>query len=248
MLTKKRHQLILELLAREEVVKMQKIVEQTGASESTIRRDLSQLETAGHLRRVHGGATANHLQIEEPNYFEKSDQHVEEKERIARAAADLIEDGMYVYLDAGTTTLAIVPYLEEKAITVVTNSLPLANTLLYHRIPTFVVGGQLKHSTQALVGYNAREGMLIYHFDVAFLGMNGVHPAQGFTTPDPEEALVKKTAIELAKQSYVLVDETKLDAISFSRVASLQAATIITTTSSEQEAKYSQYTEVVNAK
>ncbi len=78
--------------------------------------------------------------------------------------------------------------------------------------------------------------------------MNGVHPAQGFTTPDPEEALVKKTAIELAKQSYVLVDETKLDAISFSRVASLQAATIITTTSSEQAAKYSQYTEVVNAK
>ncbi|WP_114569820.1 DeoR/GlpR family DNA-binding transcription regulator [Exiguobacterium flavidum] len=248
MLTKQRHQVILELVGRNEIVKMQEIVERTGASESTIRRDLTRLEEAGYLRRVHGGATANHMQIDEPSYLEKSDRHIEEKDAIARVAAERIEDGMYVYLDAGTTTLAIVPYLEGKMITVVTNSLPLANTLLYHRIPTFVVGGQLKHSTQAMVGFNAREGMMIYHFDVAFLGMNGVHPAHGFTTPDPEEALVKKTAIELAKRTYVLVDETKLDQISFSKVAPLEAASIITGTSQEAAAKYRQFTEVVNVR
>ena len=228
MLTKQRHQLILRRLSEQHVVKLQELVDLTASSESTIRRDLTDLEREGYLQRVHGGATLIGRAEEEPTFEEKRDRHVDEKVAIARKAATFVEDGMSIYLDAGTTTEAMIPFLSEKQIVVVTNSLPIANDLFDLDIKTFVIGGELKRSTQALVGYNARESMMNYRVDLAFLGMNGIDLEAGYTTPDPEEALVKKTAIELARIAYVLADESKIGKRSFSRVASLDAATLIT--------------------
>ncbi|MBQ6460726.1 MAG: DeoR family transcriptional regulator, partial [Exiguobacterium sp.] len=137
--------------------------------------------------------------------------------------------------------------LEGKKIVVVTNSLPIANELFDLDIKTFVIGGELKRSTQALVGYNARESMMNYRVDLAFLGMNGIDLEAGYTTPDPEEALVKKTAIELAQTSFVLADASKIGKRTFSRVATIDAAQLITS-SSESMSSIQTITKVVNAK
>ncbi|MBG0916939.1 DeoR/GlpR transcriptional regulator [Exiguobacterium sp. PBE] len=247
MLTKQRHQLILQRLSEQKVVKLKELVDLTDSSESTIRRDLTDLEAEGYLARVHGGATLIATPDEEPTFEEKRDRFVDEKVAIARKAATFIEDGMSIYLDAGTTTQAMVPFLEGKKIVVVTNSLPIANELFDLDIKTFVIGGELKRSTQALVGYNARESMMNYRVDLAFLGMNGIDPEAGYTTPDPEEALVKKTAIELAQTSFVLADASKIGKRTFSRVATLDAAQLITS-SSESMSSIQTITKVVNAK
>ncbi|MCM3279805.1 DeoR/GlpR family DNA-binding transcription regulator [Exiguobacterium sp. MER 193] len=247
MLTKQRHQLILQRLSEHKVVKLKELVDLTDSSESTIRRDLTDLEAEGYLARVHGGATLIATPDEEPTFEEKRDRFVDEKVAIARKAATFIEDGMSIYLDAGTTTQAMVPFLEGKKIVVVTNSLPIANELFDLDIKTFVIGGELKRSTQALVGYNARESMMNYRVDLAFVGMNGIDLEAGYTTPDPEEALVKKTAIELAQTSFVLADASKIGKRTFSRVATLDAAQLITS-SSESMSSIQTITKVVNAK
>ncbi|WP_214812475.1 MULTISPECIES: DeoR/GlpR family DNA-binding transcription regulator [unclassified Exiguobacterium] len=247
MLTKQRHQLILQRLSEQKVVKLKELVDLTDSSESTIRRDLTDLEAEGYLARVHGGATLIATPDEEPTFEEKRDRFVDEKVAIARKAATFIEDGMSIYLDAGTTTQAMVPFLEGKKIVVVTNSLPIANELFDLDIKTFVIGGELKRSTQALVGYNARESMMNYRVDLAFLGMNGIDLEAGYTTPDPEEALVKKTAIELAQTSFVLADASKIGKRTFSRVATIDAAQLITS-SSESMSSIQTITKVVNAK
>lgn len=247
MLTKQRHQLILQRLSEQKVVKLKELVDLTDSSESTIRRDLTDLEAEGYLARVHGGATLIATPDEEPTFEEKRDRFVDEKVAIARKAATFIEDGMSIYLDAGTTTQAMVPFLEGKKIVVVTNSLPIANGLFDLDIKTFVIGGELKRSTQALVGYNARESMMNYRVDLAFLGMNGIDLDAGYTTPDPEEALVKKTAIELAHMSYVLADASKIGKRTFSRVATLDAAQLITSSDASMSSIQT-ITKVVNAK
>lgn len=247
MLTKQRHQLILQRLSEQKVVKLKELVDLTDSSESTIRRDLTDLEAEGYLARVHGGATLLSTPDEEPTFEEKRDRFVDEKVAIARKAATFIEDGMSIYLDAGTTTQAMVPFLEGKKIVVVTNSLTIANELFDLDIKTFVIGGELKRSTQALVGYNARESMMNYRVDLAFLGMNGIDLDAGYTTPDPEEALVKKTAIELAQTSYVLADASKIGKRTFSRVATLDAAQLITSSDATMSSIQT-ITKVVNAK
>lgn len=247
MLTKQRHQLILQRLSEQKVVKLKELVDLTDSSESTIRRDLTDLEAEGYLARVHGGATLLSTPDEEPTFEEKRDRFVDEKVAIARKAATFIEDGMSIYLDAGTTTQAMVPFLEGKKIVVVTNSLTIANELFDLDIKTFVIGGELKRSTQALVGYNARESMMNYRVDLAFLGMNGIDLDAGYTTPDPEEALVKKTAIELAQTSYVLADASKIGKRTFSRVATLDAAQLITSSDASMSSIQT-ITKVVNAK
>lgn len=247
MLMKQRHQLILQRLSEQKVVKLKELVDLTDSSESTIRRDLTDLEAEGYLARVHGGATLIATPDEEPTFEEKRDRFVDEKVAIARKAATFIEDGMSIYLDAGTTTQAMVPFLQGKKIVVVTNSLPIANELFDLDIKTFVIGGELKRSTQALVGYNARESMMNYRVDLAFLGMNGIDIEAGYTTPDPEEALVKKTAIELAQTSFVLADASKIGKRTFTRVATLDAAQLITS-SRESMSSIQTITKVVNAK
>lgn len=239
--------MILQRLSEQKVVKLKELVDLTDSSESTIRRDLTDLEAEGYLARVHGGATLIATPDEEPTFEEKRDRFVDEKVAIARKAATFIEDGMSIYLDAGTTTQAMVPFLQGKKIVVVTNSLPIANELFDLDIKTFVIGGELKRSTQALVGYNARESMMNYRVDLAFLGMNGIDIEAGYTTPDPEEALVKKTAIELAQTSFVLADASKIGKRTFSRVATLDAAQLITS-SSESMSSIQTITKVVNAK
>ncbi|TEB40571.1 DeoR/GlpR transcriptional regulator, partial [Flavobacterium circumlabens] len=100
------------------------------SSTSTIRRDLSQLEERGLLKRVHGGATQIAKRHEERNMTDKESRHQDEKQEIARLAVSQISDGDTIYLDAGTTTLEMIPFITQQDIIVVTNGLPHVRPLL----------------------------------------------------------------------------------------------------------------------
>ncbi|MDQ0163380.1 DeoR/GlpR family DNA-binding transcription regulator [Aeribacillus alveayuensis] len=234
MLTEERHQMILDLLKEKEIVKIQELVEATNASESTIRRDLTQLEKAKFLKRVHGGATKLKGKLSEPDVKEKSLKNIEAKKAIAKFAAEMIEDEDCIYIDAGTTTLQLIDYLpNDKEIVVVTNGLTHIEPLLTRGIKTYLLGGYVKPRTGALIGRGAMSSIEQYRFDKCFLGVNGIHKELGFTTPDPDEAFIKSKALQLSREGFVLADESKFNEISFSKIANIQEATIITNQSDQ---------------
>lgn len=228
MLTPERQRLILQLVKEKNVVKIHELVELTGTSESTIRRDLSQLEQDKQLKRVHGGAARLQGKLQEPSMNEKSSKNLQEKQQIAKYAATLVEDGDSIYLDAGSTTFEMIKYLQNRNIVIVTNGLLHLGALLEQEIPTYMIGGYAKSTTKAIIGSGALASLEQYRFDKCFLGVNGIHPLLGYTTPDQEEANVKRKAINLSRETFVLADETKFSEVAFAKVADLHESSIIT--------------------
>jgi DeoR family fructose operon transcriptional repressor len=228
LLTPERHTLILQLLKDQSIVKIQDLVDIMNTSESTIRRDLTQLEQDGFLKRVHGGAARLQRKINEPSMSEKSSKNLQEKKLIASFAASLVEEGDSLYLDAGSTVTEIIPYLKGKEIVVVTNGLMHMQALLANEISTYILGGYVKENTNALVGRGALLSLNQYRFDKCFMGVNGIHPEYGYTTPDQEEAMVKHRAIELSREAYFIADASKFSEVYFSKIAEIHEAVIIT--------------------
>lgn len=229
MLEPERHKIILEALKEKSSIKLQELVELTNTSESTIRRDLTQLEQQKFLKRVHGGAARLQGKLQEPSMTEKSSRNLQAKRQIAQYAASLVEEGDCIYLDAGSTVLEMIPFLPSN-IVVVTNGLSHTNDLLEKNIKTFLIGGYIKPITKAMVGRGALESLEQYRFDKCFMGINGVHPQLGYTTPDQEEAMIKELAISLSREAYVVADDSKFSEIAFAKIADLHLATIITNT------------------
>ncbi|SNT55623.1 transcriptional regulator, DeoR family [Bacillus sp. OK838] len=234
MLTTERHQFILSILKEQGTIKLQELVDQLHASESTIRRDLVQLEEMKLLKRVHGGASLLQRKGLEPTTIEKQNKAIAEKQLIAKLASSFIEKNDCIYLDAGTTTAEMIPYLKDKNITVMTNGLMHIPKLIELEIKTVLVGGTIKFSTNAVIGSNAVHFLNEYRFDKCFLGMNGIHQELGFTTPDPEEALLKKMALRLSNETYVLADSTKFNEATFAKVADVSDAIILTDSNDEE--------------
>ncbi|AZJ44871.1 DeoR/GlpR family DNA-binding transcription regulator [Bacillus velezensis] len=234
MLTPERYQLIMDQIEKRDVVKIQELISMTNASESTIRRDLSTLEEHGFLKRVHGGASKLSNSRQEPDMLEKSSKNLQDKLKIAEEAASLLEEGDCIYLDAGTTTLHMIDFIDpSKDIVVVTNGVMHIDALIRKGIPFYLLGGYVKHRTGAMIGGASLTAVSQYRFDKSFLGVNGVHIEAGFTTPDPDEALLKTKAVRQAKNAYVLADPSKFGEISFAAFAALGDAAIITTEAEE---------------
>lgn len=227
MLTPERHRLILQEIKEKNIVKIQDLVDLTNTSESTIRRDLTELEKGKFLKRVHGGAAKLQGKLQEPSMVEKSAKNLQPKRQIAQYAASLVEEGDCVYLDAGSTVMEMISFLP-KDIVVVTNGLMHVNHLLERNIQTFLIGGFAKQTTKAIIGRGALASLEHYRFDKCFMGVNGIHPQFGYTTPDQEEALIKRLAIGLSREAFVLSDDTKFSEIAFAKIADLHEATIIT--------------------
>lgn len=234
MLTEERHQAILRLLDQQSVVKSQELATLLNASESTIRRDLQELEDEKLLERIHGGAKRILNLGFEQDMTEKSSKNTHEKQLIAALAAQYIQNGDVIYLDAGSTTLEMLPFLVGKDITVVTNSVHHAAKLGDLNIQTIILGGALKLSTKAITGSTGMDQLSHFRFNKVFMGMNGVHLEFGLTTPDPEEAALKRLAIAQAEEAYVLVDQTKLNKITFTKVTDLSDVTLLIDTCSPE--------------
>lgn len=228
MLTEERQRLILEILHTKGTVRIQELVDMLGASESTIRRDLSFLERKNKLKRVHGGAALLKQTRTELSMNEKVSRNLPEKQKIGAYAARLVQDGDCIFLDAGTTTYQMINYLTAKNITVVTTGITHLEPLSDKGIVTYIIGGYVRSITKAVIGQAAIEMLRKFRFDKTFLGVNGIHPDYGFTTPDPEEAAIKSLALKLAQNAYVLADDSKFHDVTFSEIAPLEDAKIIT--------------------
>lgn len=228
LLTEERHQYILDILHSKGTIHIQEIVEMLNISESTVRRDLSLLEKMNKLKRVHGGAALLKQKRTELSINEKSLHNHPEKRKIGAYAAELVKDGDCIFLDAGTTTYEMINHLTAKDITVVTTGITHLELLSDKGIATYIIGGYVRSITKAVIGQTALEMLKKFRFDKTFLGVNGIHMDYGYTTPDPEEAAIKSLALQLGQQVYVLADHSKFQEVTFSEIAPLEEATIIT--------------------
>lgn len=231
MLSEERQAVILEMLESKGSVEGTELMEALDASESTIRRDLTAMDKAGLLIKVHGGAIAKKKQsyiTTERNLELKRADHTEEKRKIASYAASLITDDDFVYMDAGTTTELMIDFIQCQQAIFVTNSINNARQLSQRGFKTLLVGGEFKSITEAIVGEEAIANIEKYNFTKGFFGSNGITRKNGFTTPEMREAMIKKRAMLSSKDVYVLADSSKFGRISPVSFGRIQSAYIIT--------------------
>ncbi|MGY6227856.1 DeoR/GlpR family DNA-binding transcription regulator [Faecalibacterium duncaniae] len=244
MLAEERFALILDLLARQRTATVQELCEALNASESTIRRDLNELDKQGKLNKVHGGATLpdSPFRTDEPTMAAKEELAVSQKQSIAQAAAELILPEDFIYLDAGSSTLALARALSGPALNAsyVTNGVAHARLLAQKGCRVFLPGGLLRPQTEAIIGAAALTAIQQYNFTKAFMGANGVALDSGFTTPDPEEAAVKAAVIRRARETWFLVDDTKFAQVYPAVICDLHSGAILTNRCPNP--KYRQYT------
>ena len=239
MLKEARFSKILEAVNERKYVSLHALMELTDSSESTTRADLIELNNAGKLIRLRGGAQAiNDESISyELSIEDKMGIQSAAKKLIAVKAAELIQPNMHIYLDAGTTTHALMEELDVPNVRIITNSVLICRKAASKGYKSYLIGGELKLSTDAFIGSMALETLGKFKFDIAFIGTNGVDLQQGFTTPDIEEAIIKKKAFEQGKRSYILADSSKFDVITATTFLPFDPEAIITETISKEKYK-----------
>lgn len=247
MFAEERQQLISELVAERGRVSVTDLADRFSITTETVRRDLAALESAGNLRRVHGGAVpADRLSTREESVVERAIQRQQEKVRIAEAALALIpENGAgSILIDAGSTTEALARLLGQRTpntasangntpreeLVVITHAIPIAARLSGNpHIALQTLGGRVRGLTQAAVGQSTVDAASRLRPDIAFVGANGIHATFGLSTPDPEEAAVKAAFVTSARRVVVLADSSKLDAETLVQFAALKDVdTVIT--------------------
>ncbi|MDR7158018.1 DeoR/GlpR family DNA-binding transcription regulator [Arthrobacter sp. BE255] len=238
MFAEERQQKIAELVAGSGRVSVTLLAERFRITTETVRRDLATLETAGTVRRVHGGAVAaDRFSTTEESINERAIQRPDQKRRIAEAAMALIPQAASgsILIDAGSTTEVLADLLSRRTavepsatepgaeLVVITHAVPIAARLSSTPgIALQILGGRVRGLTQAAVGQATVEAAQRMRPDIAFIGTNGIHPSFGLSTPDPEEAAVKAAFVHSARRIVVLADSSKLDAETLVQFASLK--------------------------
>lgn len=233
MLAQQRQSAILDLVRRHGGVRVSDLVREFNVSDMTIRRDLESLAQRGLLAKVHGGATTLAPgSTDEPGFAAKSMRQQLEKEAIARRAAELVSSGTAIAMSAGTTTWTLAhQLLDVPALTVVTNSVPVAE-VFYHNgrsDQTVVLTGGIRTPSDALVGPFAETAIRSLNLDQLFLGVHGINERSGFTTPNLMEAETDRALVTAARRLVVLADHTKWETVGISTIARLDEADALVT-------------------
>ena len=224
-----RWKLIADTLNEKQTATVDELVELLKVSPATVRRDLQEMEDLRMITRFHGGARISNGQLEEPHMIIKSEINQKEKISIAIRAAKLISDDQMVYLDAGSSTFEMIRHIKAKNITVVTPGIPHLTALYERDISTIALGGPVRPGTQAIAGRQTVEMIENMYFDVAFLGVNGIHDKIGFTTSNESEAATKGAALNRATAPYVIADSSKFNHLSPFAFGKLDEAVVVTT-------------------
>lgn len=208
--TRLRHD-ALEALLRDGVDGVETLADRVGVSPSTVRRDLTHLQSEGRIARTYGGAMVREP-FQERSFTESSLIDRQAKAAIAAVAADLVPPGARVFLDAGTTCLAVARILAERApLTVATRGLEAAALLTrVANLDVVLIGGHVQPLSHGIVGPLAALMLDRLAFDVAFLGADAVDPTRGLGEPTPEETYVKEKAAGRSADVVLLADASKL--------------------------------------
>ncbi|AKS31717.1 DeoR/GlpR family DNA-binding transcription regulator [Mycolicibacterium goodii] len=233
MYAEERQQAIAALVLSRGRASVAELAQAYDVTTETVRRDLAVLDKAGLVRRVHGGAVpVRTLHLVESGVGERDSTRAGQKDAIAAAAADFFPpNGSSVLLDAGTTTARVAAHLPtDRELTVVTNSVPIAGRVAaMPNVTLQLLGGRVRGLTQAAVGEQALRVLDALRVDIAFIGTNAISLRHGLSTPDTDEAAVKRAMVNAANYVVVVADSSKMgqeDLIRFAPIDSVD--TLIT--------------------
>ena len=211
-----RRALILEYLTNHQMVKVASLSEQFSVSAVSIRRDLDRLAELGLLKRTHGGAVGIPSAARGQPHAEKMVRHVQEKERIGRAAAKMIGAGDHIILDSGSTVLQVArnisgDLLNAGSLTVITGCLPVARELgPWNGVHLIILGGIYLPEQEVVVGPSTVHDLQAIHAGKLFIGSDGLTFSHGVTTANMLEAEVNRAMVEAASQVIVVADSSKI--------------------------------------
>jgi DeoR family transcriptional regulator, fructose operon transcriptional repressor len=218
---------IRELFESREFVDLGTLCRALDSSESTVRRDLIALEADGVLKRVHGGALSARTLAARADFASHSRRMAEEKGRIARLAASLIEDGQTVILDGGSTAAAVARELVDRMLHVVTNSLPIAEVLKdARRVDVTLTGGYLDRQWGVMLGPVCEEMLGDLAADVAIMGIGGITD-RGFSNNNPLVVGSERRMIDVSRRVVIVADHTKFGRAAMVPVAPLDVADVV---------------------
>lgn len=213
MLTRQRQQHLLAVLKRDGRIVARDCAEHLAVSEDTIRRDLRELARAGLLLRVHGGALPASQAVQV--LAVRRSISLPEKAALAQAGARLVQPGQVVFLDGGTTTVALARALDrDLRATIVTHSPTVAAELVDHAVEVRLIGGRLFKHSMVAVGAEAAEAIRRVRADLYFMGVTGIHAEIGLSTGDAEEAAIKRMIADASADVVVMASSEKVGAAS----------------------------------
>lgn len=222
-----RQRKIREMLEREEFLDMERLKSALETSESTIRRDLAQLESEGVLKRVYGGAMSVETRDQSLDFAWQSAHMAAEKLRIATVAAKLVEDNQTVILDGGSTVAAVARQLTGRSLHVITNSLPIAEVFSDSRqVEVTLTGGYLYPRLRATVGPLCEQVLSSVTADVLIMGIGGVTEA-GFSNSNTLVVGPERKMIEAARKLVIVTDHSKFGRGSVIHLAPLSEADVV---------------------
>lgn len=211
-------------------------------SESTIRRDLTSLESTGLIKRTHGGAMVLDNTKNDYDYNAKRGIHFTQKLKIAQTASALVKPDTTIFIGTSTITNLMVQNLQVKNLTVATNSLDVINTLSQKaECNLIVLGGNYIHHARTVEGMASLQQIQQIHFNQAFLGANGIDISFGLSTVSDIEANSKRAIAKNSSEVFFLCENSKFDKISQYKIADIGRITAIITDSKIDEETYQKY-------
>ena len=228
LMTEERRQTIKEIIGQQGRITVEDLVAKFKVSAVTARGDLDVLSKRGDLVRSHGGAVRQlNPVVDYPLRFKETIHHAE-KVRIGHAAAHLVKPHQTIILDSGTTTAQVARQLKSARIqplTVITNALNIAYELAEsENISLIMIGGILRHASISFVGPQAEHMLQNLHADHLFLAVDGLHPDEGFSTPDILEAQLNNVMLRVSSEVTVVADASKFNRRSLSLIGNIQCA------------------------
>lgn len=211
MLQEERLENIFEYIKQKRFVTVEELAQKMAVSAMTIRRDLHILCDQGRVERCHGGAQLPQMPLSEGGFHLQQNQNRAEKQRIAQRALDFIREQDTVYLDSGTSTFELAKLLcgFGKPVTVVTNDLNIAGILSDSDVDVTIVGGNVQKKTKSVLGHAGEQFLKQFRFSKAFLGGSSVGEQFDLFASTYDKAYLGRLILELAEQSYLLVDSGK---------------------------------------
>ncbi|WP_378949117.1 DeoR family transcriptional regulator [Paracoccus sp. R86501] len=230
MIPAERQQFILTCLAERDIVTIADLVERLGVSHMTVRRDIQVLEDAGRVTSVTGGVRLSRRLAQELPHLQKAELNTGAKHAVGKAAAELVRDGMVVYVDAGTTMLELARQIgDRRGLTVVTNDFVVCAWLSTHSDCTlYHSGGLVERANQSCVGGAASDALARFNYDIAFISTSSWTLA-GLSSPSEAKGPVKRVATEQARHAVLVSDSTKYGAVAAINILPLKVLDTVVT-------------------
>ena len=212
MLKRERLHKIIEMVNTQGIITVNEIINKLNVSDMTIRRDLDELDKAGKVVRIHGGAQSISYSInQELSHSEKQTLQIEEKRKIVELASTYINDGDTIFLGLGTTIELLAHFLINKRIRIVTNNYPAFEILKQSdSVNIILTGGDFRKNTGALVGPITNANLKRINFTKSFISANGIHN-ESICTYNIEEGEAQEIALNNSRTKYLLLDNKKLN-------------------------------------